>query len=257
MSLDFLFDTASPYYFLSLFVVGLVSGFIGAMGGSSGLIIMPFMIGSGVPPALALGTARLAAIPAWIIAVKKFNKAGHVRWDVFPLITVLAVIAGMIGTRLLIGIDEKCVYPVVAVLLLLFAPLSFLKKDFGLKSVVKNKNSRIFGYFLYFLIMIYAGFFGAGAAPMIMFAFVTFIGFRSFEAYATELTAWVVMSFFSSAIFIYYGQVNYIFAVDIFVSMSLGSYIGSHYAVKGGDKWVRGVVSVFAFIVGIKLLIWG
>ena len=104
--------------------------------------------------------------------------------------------------------------------------------------------------------MIYGGFFGAGTSIIIIFIFVTFFGYRTLEAHATEIAAWIIMSVFSSIIFILHGQVNFFYAAILMVSMGIGSFIGSNIALKGGDVLVKRVVFIFAFAVGLKLLIW-
>ncbi|HOO51659.1 MAG TPA: sulfite exporter TauE/SafE family protein [Alphaproteobacteria bacterium] len=254
MTTDSFLHLDGSYYGLTLFFVGLASGIIGAIGGSGGLIILPFMILSGYAPAMAIGTARFASIPSWIIAAKKYNNAKQIRWEDIPLLTILAIIGGAIGTYLIIDIDQNYVYPIVGTMLMLISPLALLKKDFGLKNIDHNKNRRVTGFTLYFLTLIYAGFFGGGASVLIIFILVTFLGYRFLEAHATDTTAWIAMSVASSAIFIWHDQVDYTNALVIFISMAIGSYLGSHIAIKKGDKWVRIVVCSFALIVGIKLL---
>ena len=102
--------------------------------------------------------------------------------------------------------------------------------------------------------MIYGGFLGSGASVMCMFIAITFLEFRSLEAHATLMAGWIAMSVFSSAIFIYYGQVDYRQAIVILLGTLAGSQIGSHFAIKGGDKWIKWVLCLFSLFVGGKLL---
>lgn len=252
--MDSFLHADSPYFVLALFAIGLISGCISSMGGSGGLILLPFMILSGLPPATALGTARLAAIGGWLVALRKFKEAGQVRWSQVPLITVLVVAGGTIGTLLVLDMDERYIYPIVGTIMIAMSPLAFLKKDFGLTVREHSKLRNVTGYFLYFLVMIYGGFFGGGTGVMSMFVLVSFLGYRFLEAHATEIAPWIIMSVVSSAIFIAHGRVDYFYALVVFLSMVAGSFIGSHIALKGGDQWVRSVVSVFAFFAGVKLL---
>lgn len=255
--MDFLFDQNSLVFDVLLFAIGLFTGFLSSMGGAGGLILLPFMIACGIPPALALGTARTASLGAWLIALRKFHQAEQVRWKRLPVFVTLAVIAGVFGTYLMIDIDNKYVYPIVGTLMVLIAPLAFLNKDFGLQTRKMGRKSTFAGYILYFLVMIYGGFFGAGARTMSLFVLVTFSGFRALEAHATEMVAWIIMVIISSVIFLYHDQVNYFLALILFVGMAIGSFIGSRYALKGGDRWIKIVVCSFSFIIGAKLLIWG
>lgn len=254
--MDLLFDSTSLYFLISLFIAGFLTGLVGSMGAPGGLVIIPFMMGCGVSPAMSLATSRLAGIGAWLIAARRFSKAGHVRKQELPILVVLALIAASIGSFIIIDVDEKYIYPVVGTILIGIGALTLLKKNFGLEAKETGKKNKYLGYILYFFVMIYGGFIGAGATPMLLFILVHFVGFRALEAFATELLAWIAMSIVSSGIFIYFEQVNYFFVPVVFAGMGAGSYVGSHYAVKGGDKWIKSVVSVFALLVGVKLLVW-
>ncbi len=252
---SFLF-TSGEYFLATLFIAGLITGFVGSMGGSGGLLLVPFMIAAGMHPALALGTARFAAMPAWVIAIRNYNSAGQVDWKRILPLSILAIVAGSIGTFIIIDIDEKYVYPIVGTILLLLGPLTLFSQKFGTINIAKSNQSKILGYFLYFVAMLYGGFFGAGTTIITMLILVQFMGYKSLEAHGTEMTAWIAMSVISSAIFLFYDQVNFIYALIICVSMMLGSSVGSKLAIKKGDKFVKYLVAAFAILIGLKLLIW-
>ena len=129
-------------------------------------------------------------------------------------------------------------------------------QKFGTINIAKSNQSKILGYFLYFVAMLYGGFFGAGTTIITMLILVQFMGYKSLEAHGTEMTAWIAMSVISSAIFLFYDQVNFIYALIICVSMMLGSSVGSKLAIKKGDKFVKYLVAAFAILIGLKLLIW-
>jgi len=252
--MDIFLDLTSGYFLITLLCVSFSTGFITGMGGSGGLLLVPFMITAGIPPALALGTARFAAMPAWVLAVRNYHSAGKVNWKNVYIFSLLGIIAGSIGTLFIVQIDEKYIYPIVGIILVILAPLGLIKKNFGLIAYQRSKISHTIGYILYFFAMIYAGFFGSGASLMLMFIMVGFLGFKSLEAHATWMAAWLPMSLFSSIIFFYHGQINFIYAIFVCIGTLLGSHFGSKLAIKNGDKFVKWLVCSFAFIIGIKLL---
>lgn len=251
-----LFLTHSLYFPFILFFAGLAAGFIGSMGGSGGLILVPIMIAAGMHPALALGTARLAAMPAWALAIKNYHHSDNVDWSRIIIFSFLAIIAGSIGTVLIIDLPKEKIYPIVGIILITMPFLSIAIKGLGTQNINKSKLSNNLGYLFYFLAMIYGGFFGAGTTIITMFVLMAFMGYRSLEAHGTEMAAWVVMSIVSSAIFIYYGQVNYVYALIICISMMIGSHFGSRLAIKQGDYFVKWLVNIFAMGIGLKLLFW-
>lgn len=224
------------------------------MGGSGGLILVPFMIAAGIHPALALGSARMAAMPAWAIAVRNYHKEKQVDWTRIAPLSILAVIAGGIGTFIVIDIDEKFIEPLIGAMLLIFGPLTLLSQKFGTVKFDKSQRSVIIGYILYFLAMIYGGFLGAGTTIVTMMILIHFMGYKSLEAHGTEMMAWIIMSIVSSVIFLLHDQVNFTYAAFICVGTIIGSYIGSKTALKNGDKFVKYLVAIFACLVGLKLI---
>jgi len=244
------------FFTVTLFVIGIISGALNAMGGSGGLVILSYMMGMGVPPAVALGTARIANIIPQIIAVKKFDKAGHLdKSQLIPFI-IMAVIFGSLGTFIIIKLPEDYIYKIMGILMLVIGPLILIEKDFGLKSVKKSYLSKCLGYVLYGFSMIYAGFLGAGASIIIVYTMIKFLGMSSLNALATSTLAWIAMSFISSAIFLYYGAVDYQYFLVILISMSIGSWIGATLAIKKGSRLINICVSVFAIIMGGRILFW-
>ena len=65
--------------------IGLITGFIGAITGSGGVISIPFLIFLGLPPAHAIATERFASIGQHIATIRNFIKNGLGRSDFFGI----------------------------------------------------------------------------------------------------------------------------------------------------------------------------
>lgn len=245
----------SDFYIVILFAVSLITGIVGAMGGSGGLIITPFMIATGLPPQIAIGTTRVSSIGLWIITLLKFKKADKIVWSITPTLAILALIGGVIGTLLTLTVPDEWIYTIVGLTLVSLGPLAIFNKNLGIERIETTQYKKISGYFIYFFISIFGGFFGGGAGILAIFTLVYFSGLKTLEAHATEIVPWILLVVTTSALFIWYGQVNYSYIATVFSGMALGGYIGSHIALKKGDYWVKIFVCSFAFIVGLKLLI--
>ena len=57
------------------------------------------------------------------------------------------------------------------------------------------------------------------------------------------------------AIFVSKGQANWVLGLTLAVGNATGAWIGSHLAVKMGDKWIK-VVLVVAVIGSVIKLLW-
>src|SRR3989338_572091 len=64
----------------------------------------------------------------------------------------------------------------------------------------------------------------------------------------------LILSIASTIIFALNGLINYQLGILLFTSMSIGSYIGSHVAIKKGDKWIKNLFVLLVCFIGIKLL---
>lgn len=252
--LETFFILGGEYYIYVLFLIGILTGFVGAMGGPSGFIITPFMILSGFPPVTAIATARFAAILPWFLAIATYKKANLIRTPHVYWLIGFGLIGGIIGTSLILNINEDIIYTIISIFLILIAPSMFLKKDFGLVLREYSTKRRYLGYFLHFLVFIYGGFIGLGALIFSQIVIVGFLGFTMLEAHANNLLAWTIMIIVSCAIFAFNGQIDYTHAFIAFAGMTIGSFFGARLIVKKGSKWIKFIVCGFAIATGLKIL---
>ncbi len=244
----------SEFYWLILSFIGFITGVICAMGGSGGLIITPFLIASGMPVHIAIGSAKLSSLGMWAATLLKFKNADKIQWKYISTLVPIALIGGSIGSLLTLSLDKEVIYPIVGLVLIIIAPLGLIKKDFGINNIEYSASRKSLGYTIYFLIMIFGGFFGAGAMTLAIMSLITFFGLTAFQSHATQIIPWVTLTIISSAIFAYHGSIDYMLSATLFLSMTLGGWVGAHFAIKGSDKWVKIFTFSFAFLIGCKLL---
>ncbi|MGV1462754.1 TSUP family transporter, partial [Klebsiella pneumoniae] len=75
-----------------LVIASFIAGYIDAIAGGAGLVLIPAFILTGLPPQLALGQEKLVSTIGTIAAIKNFVKNKSVIWRVIPagLISALA-----------------------------------------------------------------------------------------------------------------------------------------------------------------------
>lgn len=235
------------------FIIGVLASFIGAIVGSGGLISIPFLMFLGLPPQIAIATNKFGAVGLSIGSITKFKKEKKIIWKYILPFSILAIIGGIIGAKLLINIDEDYLSKIVGLILLILLPFIFLKKDLGIKNKKPSKQMKIIGSIIYFLLMIFGGFFGGGAGALIITTLIYFFGFKIIEANATDMVPWFILSLISLIIFMIYGIVNYFLGISLFIGMLVGGYLGAHIAVKKGDKWVKSLFVILVIISSIKI----
>lgn len=238
-----------------IFFIGIASGFIGSMVGGGGLISIPFLIFLGLPPQTAIATDRMGVVGLSLGAIPKFWREKKILWKYIPLFVVISLMGAYIGANILLSIDQKILSRLVGIIILTALPLMFLKSDMGIKSIKETKNKKLVGYLIYFLIMIYAGFFGGGAGALVFYTLMFFFGFTVIEASATGIVPWLPLSLLSLFIFAIHGIVDYRNGIVLFIGMSLGGYLGASTAIKKGNKWIKSLFGIVVIISGIKLLL--
>ncbi|MGH1404796.1 MAG: sulfite exporter TauE/SafE family protein [Alphaproteobacteria bacterium] len=243
-----------PLYWLYLSIAAFLTGIISSMGGSGGLVMTPFLIATGVPIHLAIGSAKASSLGMWGVTLFQFNKASRVQWGYVPLLSLIGVIGALIGSNVALVLDKQSIYPVVGLSLLLIAPIGLMKKNLGLSSKEYGRKRHVVGHALFFCISIFGGFFGAGTGTLAMLTLVSCMGLPALSAYATFVPAWMFSTLVSTIIFAWHGQVNYILAFIMFFGMIGGGWIGAKLAIKGSDKFVKIFTFSFAFLVGLKML---
>ncbi|MBI4163848.1 MAG: sulfite exporter TauE/SafE family protein [Candidatus Aenigmarchaeota archaeon] len=241
--------------FLLIFGIGVATGFFDSLVGAGGLISIPSLIFLGIPPQTAIATDRFGTIGQTLSALYKFWKAKGIVWKYVPILSILALAGSLIGSIILLNVDTKILESVIVILVLVLVPLVLLKRSFGVKSVKTSKFKNIIGLFLYFLIMIFAGFFGQGTGPMTSYVVIFFLGFTMIENLGTGIIPWFVLSISSVIIFAFNGIIDYQIGIVLLVGMAIGGYLGAHIAIKKGNVWVKRLFVLFVVVLSVKLLL--
>ncbi len=236
------------------FFIGVAASFIGAMVGSGGLISIPFLIFLGLPPHVAIATNKLGATGLHIGATKKFLKEKTIVWKyVIPLI-IVDTLGLLVGTQILISIDEKLLSIIVGIILLVLLPLIFIHKRTGVERTDKSKMMITIGYVTLFFIGIWSGFFGGGAATFMQFAMMYFFGMTIIDISSTIRLPALVADIIGVAIFAVYGIINFQLGIALFLGMLVGGYLGAHTMIKKGNGFVKILLAVVVVASAIKLL---
>ena len=239
---------------LIVLLIGLITGFFDSIIGAGGLISVPSLIFLGLPPQVAIATDRLGTIGQSFASLVKFWKAKKIVWKYVPAFAIISLAGSLIGASILLNINPQTIQIIVGILLIILLPLVLFKQKIGIKKIRTTKPRILIGLTLYFLIMIFAGFFGQGTGPLIFYTLTFFLGFTMIEVLATGSISWLVLSVSSLIIFALSGIVDYKIGIVLLVGMAIGGYIGAHVALKKGNLWIKRVFVLFVIISVVKLL---
>jgi len=240
-----------PISLILTFLAGALASFIGATVGGAAFISVPALILLGVPPQVAIATARFGGLGLRTTALTTYWKYHKIQWEDMLTFCVIAVIGAIIGANLLLQIDPALLLRIIGIALLILLPVMFFN-HIGLKK--RKPRHKPLGFISYFLVKVWGGFMGAGAGPMTFYVYMYFFGMTMVNAVATSQIPGSIIQLLTVLIFAWYGIINYSFGIVLFLGMMLGGWMGAKTAIRKGDKFVLTLFTVMVVAMALKLL---
>jgi uncharacterized membrane protein YfcA len=228
---------------LLLSASSLLAGFIDAVVGGGGLIMIPAMLIllPSAPVATILGTNKFASCAGTTIAVQRYARHVAIDWPTVLPAALTAFVFSFIGSRTVTLLHTEFMRPIVLVLLALVAIYVFVVKDLGLIHQPKHAPAKakwlavLIGAGLGF----YDGFFGPGTGSFLIFLFVGVFGFDFLSASASAKVINLATNIASVIYFGWTGNIIYQYAVPMALCGVLGAAIGTRLAIAKGSRFVR------------------
>ena len=142
-----------------LFFVALVAGFIDAIAGGGGLITIPALLMTGMPPALALGTNKLQACGGSFSASLYFIRQGAVNVRAVWLLLLMTFIGATLGTILIQQVDASIVKKILPFLIFSIGVYFLVTPKLGDEDRQQRLSYAMFAFSAGFGIGFYDGFF--------------------------------------------------------------------------------------------------
>jgi uncharacterized membrane protein YfcA len=228
-------------FFPVLFVAALLGSTIDGIAGGGGLITLPLLLFTGLPPQMALGTNKFQACFGSFMATAKYYQHG---WFEFKTITkglvfgIAGAILGATSGQLLSSDLLRKILPMlllVILLYMLFTP-ALGRED------RKPRMSEFWFYIIFgFSLGFYDGFFGPATGSLWVFSLTFFLGyqFRNATAYAK------VFNLKSNIVaFICYAlgnNIDYRIGLCMAAGQLIGGRFGAHLAILKGAQIIRPV----------------
>ena len=240
-----------------LFGTGIAAGFLNTVAAGGSLLALPMLIFLTSDPTLANGTNRIAIFFQNISAIMGFRRKGVSNFRYGILLAVPAVIGAGIGAKIAIGTDAALFQFILAAVMLIMLALTLLNPTARLKDRIESNStgSTIIAMVVFFFIGIYGGFIQAGVGLLIITALRLLTGMDLVRTNAIKVLVILVYTVLALGIFIMEKQVDWTLGVTLAIGNATGAWIGSHWAVEKGEKWIKVVlvVAVLAFSVNLVL----
>jgi len=106
-----------------------------------------------------------------------------------------------------------------------------------------------------FFIGIYGGFIQVGAGFIIIAALTTITKFNLVVTNSHKVFIAGIFTIFALIVFAFNGKVCWEIGLCLAAGMGLGGWIGSHWAVAKGERWIRVVLTICVVAMVIKLIV--
>ncbi|MGG1550348.1 MULTISPECIES: TSUP family transporter [Paenibacillus] len=244
---------------MMMFIIigGFAAAFVDSVVGGGGLISVPVLLATGMHPALALGTNKLAGTMSSMTSTISFMRSGQVDVKAVRGLFVLALLGAVCGTLTLQQIPSDFLKPLVIVMLILITIYTIFRKNWGASSTFERytpKTAMLMGLAAFGL-GFYDGFFGPGTGSFLIFAFLM-VGFDFVKAAGNSKMLNFGSNIASLATFIALGSIQYEVGIPMGLAMVCGALVGSRMAIRRGATYVRPLFIVVCLLL-VGKQIWG
>ena len=247
------------YEYVLLFTISLVANAFSAFaGGGAGLLQLPALIFLGLPFTVALATHKLASVALGIGATIRHFRERSLNWR-FSLIILGSGLPGVvIGASLVLRVPDRAAELSLGLLTMGLGIYSMLKPNLGQRAEVTHRDTPgyLIGGLVLFGIGVLNGSLTSGTGLFVTLWLVRWFGLDYKRAVAYTL---VLVGLFwngSGALTLgLQGTIRWDWIPVLLVASMLGGYIGAHYSIIKGNRWIKRVYEIVTFLVGFKLII--
>jgi uncharacterized protein len=251
-----LFADITLFWVITFIVVGFFAGYIDSIAGGGGMIQVPILLLSGISPLNVLASNKMASLVGVLMATIKYALSKKISWKVVSIAIIPCLIASYIGSRLVMFISDDIIK--WAIILAIPVAMIFLfkksKKIIEEKTELNNKNIILATAPIGF----YDGLIGPGTGTYMTISMKKYLHLDYLVSTASTKPLNFATNLGSAIAFVMAGKVLWGVAIVLGLANVAGSYVGSHYAIKGGEEFIKKIlifVLVFMLLANIVKMV--
>lgn len=242
-----------------LFIISLLANAFSAFaGGGAGLLQLPALIFLGLSFSVALATHKIATVALGIGATLRHIRERNLHKFYILTMLIAGVPGVVIGARVILFIPDRSAEIALGIMTIGLGIYSILKPELGQRYVPRhfNKRGALIGGFVLFTIGILNGSLTSGTGLFVTIWLIRWFGMDYKRAVAHTL---VLVGLFwngSGALTLgLYGNIKWEWLPALLLGSVLGGYIGAHWSIIKGNRWIKRVYEVVTILVGLFLII--
>jgi len=242
----------SPGILLILFLIAILAGFLDTLAGGGGLITMPALMISGVPPLAALGTNKLQGSMGTAMSTFMMLKHRRIKWHDIKKLMLFSFVGSALGAITIQFIDTTTLSFAIPFVLLFIAVYFIISPTPGHIETKPRLPKKIYQASVVPLIGCYDGMLGPGTGSFFSLAGVSLRGHSLVNATAFAKALNFSSNIASLIVFLFAGQVVLLFGIVMILGQAIGAWLGSHYLFKINPIYLRLLIVSISIIMLIK-----
>lgn len=237
--MEFLEDISTTWIIIFV-LTGFIAGYIDSIAGGGGMITIPMLLFSGIPPIFVLGTNKMQSVVGALMATIKYTINKKVNWKIVSIAIIPCLLASYIGSLLVMYLSDEIIQWAILVSIPI-ALLTLLKKSKKIKeedSELTKKNIILATAPIGF----YDGLLGPGTGTYLTISMKKFLHLDYLTSTASAKPLNFATNFGSVIAFLFAAKILWLVAIPMGLANIAGSYVGSHYAIKGGEEFIKKVL---------------
>ncbi len=244
-------DPLSFSSLLVLWMAGLFAGFVDAIAGGGGIVSLPVLLATGMPPHMALGTNKLQGTFGSFTAAVNYTRKGLVDLSEIPVGIGFTFFGALTGTLTVQIISPDFLQNTILILLVAVFFYTLLSPDLGKLDQRSSIAAPIFFSCAGFVFGFYDGFFGPGTGSFWTIALVVCLGINMKKATAHTKVFNFTSNLVALTVFFIGNQVVISAGLMMGAGQMIGAFIGSRLVIQKGTGFVRGF---FMFVVAVSIM---
>lgn len=255
---------------LVVFGVGLAAGFVDAIAGGGGLIMLPGLLFTGLPVGSAIATNKLCGTFGALTSSLKFAHSKQIDWRACRVMGLPVVLGAYIGSHSIDRLPSAWAEPLVIVLMVAITLFVVFNPGFGTAPAAntqryqsdssapqfaKQRLKRTLGRPLAgAAIGFHDGFFGPGTGIFLVFALLSLWPIDFLRATGTTKVLNFLTNITALIAFALAGNIDYSKGICGALGVAIGSFLGATFATQKGAKLIKPIFIMVTAALVCKLL---
>jgi len=237
-----------------LFFVGVVAGFLDTLVGGGGLLAVPALLLSGIPPIYVLGTNKFQGSMGTGIATFLLFRKKKLDWNSVKSLMFASFIGSIVGGVIIQFVDTQFLSFVIPIVLV-FIAIYFIISPKPKSTVGNSKPNKKFELFAVPVVGFYDGMFGPGAGS---FFAMTGVMLKKLEIIQATILA-KPLNFASNIagfiVFFSFGHIAFLIGILMMMGQMIGAFFGTHYLLKANPLIIRFLIVIISISMLIKYML--